>query len=72
MFAKGFAFTPGGIFFSGGAMKIDITFDVHGAKDVVEGRQAIIAALNGVGLFRMNEFLAAEGKKIHIAVVTPK
>lgn len=53
-------------------MKIDITFDVHGSKDEVQGRQAIIDALTGVGLFRMNEFLAAEGKKIHIAVVTPK
>lgn len=53
-------------------MKIDISFDVHGAKDVVEGRQAIIDSLTSVGLFRMNEFLAAEGKKIQIAVVTPK
>lgn len=53
-------------------MKIDISFDVHGAKDEVEARKAIIDSLTSVGLFRMNEFLAAEGRKIHIAVVTPK
>lgn len=53
-------------------MKIDIPFHVTGARDEVQARQAIIDALISVGLFRMNEFLAAEGKKIHIAVVTPK
>lgn len=52
-------------------MKIDITFDVHGTKDEVEAREALLRVL-GTGIAKMNVQLWGEASKIRIALPETK